>query len=491
MKPSRLNKVLGLSIGERSLFAAEITSGDRPEVKRVAEFVYPEGILPQEPAAFGAALGAFLREQKFSAKSAVVGLPARWLVVKTKEVPPTDSAMLADLLRLQAEGEFSSELKDLVYDYTADTSAGQPKSVLLVATSKKYINAATATCDAAGLSAVMITPSSVALGMATVRSIDAKNPLVLAVSSAGAELTAQSGGTSSAIRHLRGPGPDRPFVGELRRAISGMPPASSNGSARELVLWNTTADSGFETSKLSENLGITIRNADLPNLGVTTTDATANGDGRKFAAAVALALSGLIEDRETIDFLHSRLAPVVKRTVPLWMILSAVAAVAMIALIIAAYAKTSELQAKVDKINAQIASSADQQKQAEAFVTTVSFAQAWHQGNPRYVMCLRDLTAAIPADGQTYAMSLTLTEKAPPPNQSGSATTVKLPVSTRQLSGRLEGKTSDLQRIQDVLDRLKSNPSIFTEVENAGQQKSGGKLNELSFSITFTYIPPK
>ena len=82
--------MIGLSIGERSLLAAEVVAGERPEVARLAEFVYPDGISPQQPAELGTALGAFLRENKFTAKSAIVGLPARWLVVKCKDVPPAD-----------------------------------------------------------------------------------------------------------------------------------------------------------------------------------------------------------------------------------------------------------------------------------------------------------------------------------------------------------------------------------------------------------------
>jgi len=91
LKPLRLNKVIGLSISERSLLAAEVVAGEKPEVKRLAEFVYPDGISPNQPAELGTALGAFLRENDFTAKSAVVGLPARWLVVKAKEVPPAGS----------------------------------------------------------------------------------------------------------------------------------------------------------------------------------------------------------------------------------------------------------------------------------------------------------------------------------------------------------------------------------------------------------------
>jgi hypothetical protein len=490
LKPLRLNKVLGLSVGERSLFAAEVVSGDRPEVKRLAEFVYPDGMSPLEPAALGALLGEFLRDQKFTARSAVVGLPARWLVVKPKEVPPADSATLTDLLRIQAEGEFSSELKDLVYDYTADLTGGQPKSVLLLATGRKYIDAVTAMCEAANLTAVIVTPSAVALGAATGRSTGAKNPLVLAISPAGAELTAQSGGVANDIRHLRGPGADRPFVGELRRAISGMPPASTNGTARELVLWSAAGDGGFDSASLGTTLGMPVRAGDLPILGVATSDEAANGDGRKYAAAVSLALLGMTEDRQAVDFLHSRLAPLAKRKIPRWLLPTSLGAIVLISLLILAYTTLDKNQKQLDKLNAKLSSLTDEQKQAQTFVTTVSFAQAWHLGSPRYVMCLRDLTAAIPQDGQTYAISLNLQEKAPPTqNQSGPAPSKQAPV-IRNLTGRLDCKTTDQQHIQDVLDRLKSMPTVFTDVENVGSQ-STGKTRELSFSIAFTYIPPK
>ena len=70
----------------------------------------------------GAALAEFLRQKQFTARHAVVGLPAKWLLVKTKEVPPADSKTASDLLRLQAEGDFSSELRDLVFE----PDAGRP-----------------------------------------------------------------------------------------------------------------------------------------------------------------------------------------------------------------------------------------------------------------------------------------------------------------------------------------------------------------------------
>ena len=135
LKAARYNKVLGLAIGDRSIFAAEVSTGgggggggaggagERPEARTLGEFTFPEGLsISSDATAIGAALAEFLREHKFTARTAVIGLPAKWLLVKTKEVPPADESVAADMLRLQAEGEFSSELKDLVFDYAGAPS---------------------------------------------------------------------------------------------------------------------------------------------------------------------------------------------------------------------------------------------------------------------------------------------------------------------------------------------------------------------------------
>jgi Tfp pilus assembly PilM family ATPase len=127
---SRRGKALGIALGDRSLTVAEVHSGQgRYEVGRVAEFTFPAGIGLQQPEQLGAALAQFLQEQGFTAKSAVFGLPAKWVLSKHKEVPAADEGILNETLRIQAEGEFSPELKDLVFEY-AGGSAG---SVLLMA----------------------------------------------------------------------------------------------------------------------------------------------------------------------------------------------------------------------------------------------------------------------------------------------------------------------------------------------------------------------
>ena len=161
MKALRYNKVLGLAIGERSIIAAEVSgAGSRPDARRLAEYSFSPELSLADPAALGAALADFLKENQFSTKSAVIGLPAKWLLVKTKEVPPADEHVAADMLRLQAEGEFSSELKELVFDYAGEPNVAGARNVLLVATPQKYVDLANQLCEAAKLTPIGITSSS-------------------------------------------------------------------------------------------------------------------------------------------------------------------------------------------------------------------------------------------------------------------------------------------------------------------------------------------
>jgi hypothetical protein len=336
-----------------------------------------------------------------------------------------------------------------------------------------------ALCTAAKLTAVAVMPSAVALSTAT--GVASKNALVLTISGSGAELTAQSQGAPSAIRHLNRSDQEKLFVGELRRAVSAMP---SNGTAREMVLWD---HAGMDAGTLGKSLGFSVRSGDLPVLGVDASDAGRNGEGRRYAAAVALGLAGLGEERLAIDFLHSRLAPPKPQRVPKWVTPAALGAVLFISAILWGYTDLQRQQSNLDKVNLQLNSEKDEIAAAAAFVSKVSVAQAWHGGNPRYLACLKDLTNAIPNDNQTYATSLHISETPKPPPVPGISPANTIDV--RSLTGQLIGKTSDQQRVQAILDQMKRNPA-FTDVKNNGSEETG-RSREVSFSINFVYVPPK
>ena len=485
MKASRYHKVLGLAIGEKSILVAEVSSsGDRPEARRLGEFVFPAGASLADPASLGQALGEFLREQKVSARHAVIGLPAKWLLVKTKEIPPADSSMVADLLRLQAEGDFSSELRDLVFDYAGQANTALAGNVLLVATQQKYIDLSRQLCEAAKLEAIAVTSSSAALGAVTGRAGGA-NAVVLTLAAAGSELTAQSGGHTSTLRHLRGPLPEALFLSELRRAVSMLPANGANGS-REMIVW----DGGdAQSPELGESLGMRVRTGDLPSLGVTTSEAARNGGGRKYAAAVALGLSGLGQRSLPIDFLHSRLAPPQKQRVARWMIWTAICVAASIIVVVTAYTRQARLRTDLNDLTAQYKKIQPDKDRAEEFVAKVTLAQHWHGGDPRYVACMNEITRLVPDDGQTYCTSLDIREKEVTKTDS-KKDAVKSANEDQNLSVTLYAKAPSQAAALQLKDAFQRDKTRFIDMNFKGANSTGNK-GEVTVSFTCTYVPVK
>ena len=230
MKSARRNKVLGLAIGDRSVLVAEVSSsGDKPEVTRAAEFAYPAGAMLADPGAIGKALQAFLQAEGFTARLAVLGIPAKWVLTKPKDAPPAEPAVVAESLRLQAEGDFSQELKDLVFDYAGETSTSESRPVLLMAVPGRHVEQAKSLAAAAGLNALAVTPSAAALGAAAAKTATgAKGAMVLSVGPGGAEFAAQHGPHPRVLRHLGSAASPLMLAGELRRAAA-MMPRGANG----------------------------------------------------------------------------------------------------------------------------------------------------------------------------------------------------------------------------------------------------------------------
>ncbi len=302
---------------------------------------YPEDISIEKPEAMGKALQAFLAEKGFTAKAAAVGIPVKWVVVKPKEIPAANASTVNEMLRIQAEAEFPSDLKDLIYDFSGEGNSAAPRTVLLMATPRKYVEASESLCRGAGLATVAVTASALALGDATA-SKQSKNVLVLAMGSGGSELSIRQSGGSSAIRHLRGGASQPQFVGELRRAVSGVPGTADD---REMVLWDSA---GTDAGTLGDQLGIPVRAGELLSLGVDTSIAGRNGDGSKFAAAVAVALEGLLAPAGAVNFIDSRLAPPVRQRVSRQVMGGAVAVLAVVLVGVLAYEYLAAQQSRLD-----------------------------------------------------------------------------------------------------------------------------------------------
>jgi len=457
------------------LVAEVISSGAEAKVLRAEEFVYPEGRTLREPEPLGDALGRFLREHGFSARTAVFGLPARWVLSKRKEVPSDDPRVLADTLRLQAETEFSPELSDMVYDYSRQGASGDPKAVLLLAVPRKHLEQISTLADAAKLRVQAVMPAAAALAAAMVRT--SRDVMALLLGAGGVEFAAQHEDSPRVLRYVGAATAPAPLLaGELRRAtalVSQNGKGLTNGHARrELTLWNDAGADETGLRAVGDTLGVALKDGALADLGVDPAGFSRNG--RAFASPVSLALAGLSPKGPAIDFAHSRLAPPPEQKIDRRTVL-AIAAASMLVLGIAYW--FYDLHSRQSTYDRQLTQYNDSQKQretAKAFVNRVGYAGQWHRQTPDIIACLRDITMAFPEGGQMYATSLNLHE---------------------DMRGTLMGKAPDGQAVEEVQKNLQNKKpksgGRFDDVTlvqmEAHDSARGG--HEVAFTIAFNYLP--
>lgn len=452
------NKILGLTLGEKSLAIAEVTlQGTEYKVLRSAALAYPEGVNPAKPQELGKAIKDCLRKAGISTRQAAIGLPARWIITRRKDLPPANEQTAAGMLRLAAEGEFASEAKDLCVDYAGQAKTSAPAQVLMVATSGERIAQCQALAQAAGLRLRAIMPTGAAwremAGPGT-----HGNELVLNLAATGSELVSLRDGAPTLIRHLmlsNGQCTDAGAVtGELRRAIAGF---ASDEQARPMVIWG---DSGGDiVREVESKLGVRTRAGEIRG-------PVASG-GPSSAAATAVALCALRRSPGRVDFLHSRLAPA-SAARPRRQMAWAGAIIGV--LLLSAIACWWDLRSQEDRltqIQTHLKDNAAELKKAELAVARLNTAKGWTAGKPLYLACLGEITGLFPDEGSIWATSLSL---------------------RADMTGQLIGKTASESHVLNLLDRMKD-AKRFKDLKLLDMRDAGKNSRETVFSISFTYRP--
>jgi hypothetical protein len=470
-----MSTFLGLAIGERSVLAAEVSiSRDGREVRRTGEFVFPAEITLDKPDSLGNALAQFLRHSGFSASRAVIGVPARWLMAREREIPPAAPEVAASALRLQAERQFSPELKDLVFDYAGRPDSKQATKVLLTAMPRLRLDAVVNMADAAGLRVLAVTSSTLALAGAAGEATN--NGLMLALTSDAAELAVSFQGTPHLLRHVpanalvagesagQTPSGSVATLGsELRRIVSMMP---QNGVSRqEMFLWDGLGLNADAATALGERVGVQIRRGEAMALLGLGGEAGDGNDLNRFGPAVALALAGGSRGSLAVDFLHSRLVP--KKKMHLGR-RSAWAAGVSVACVIAGGLLIYDLQkhqTELDGVQRRINAISADVKAAEIVKQRVTLGGGWIDTRPPFLECMREVTLAFRDDEQIWSTKFTMRDNR---------------------KGQITGKSSDQKNVLAVIDRLKTNKK-FTDVGLQEMRDAGGSSREVLFTVNFIF----
>lgn len=468
-RPGGGSSYIGLALGDRECAVAEVSEAkgsSAPLVTRVGKMALTASNGPGQPQAMGAALKEFLKKNGYSASRVVVGLPARWLASRERQVPPSSESTASAMLRLQAERQFPPELKDLVFDYAGKADPSEARQVLLLAAGRGQVEGTAEAVRLAGLTPVAVTPTALALSAA------AQSRTLLSVTDESSELVVRSENGPRVLRHLAVtgaqlagsngvPSPGVSALGsELMRTIS----VSGNGLAEGVTLFDGVGLEDAAVSALSRRANMAVSPArDLAALQVS-------GGTAEYAPAVALALAGLRPGLLAADFLHTRLAPPKERRLGRKVVWGAVGAIALIVLVGYPIYDLTSTQSEIDNINAELAGKQKQILAAEEMAAKVKIAEGWYDTKPQVLEALKHVTEAFPQEGTIWATTFTLRESG---------------------KGTMVGKAVNRSAALAVRDFM-MNDKRFSEVQLSDTHEGGGgaansRDRDTSFTITFTF----
>ena len=484
---------MGLAIGDREIACVQIAGGaGKRRRARAARFDVPAELSLERPEALGEALKSFLSEHRMSATRAVVGVPARWLIAESRELPPTDKAQALASLRLQAERISLGDDARLVFDAAGTYGNARAGQALLVGLSEERLDRIKRLCSAAGLTPAAITATGLVVSE-NVRDEGKGDGAVILFSGEGAELVLRSEMGPRAFRHLSGVRGGRGVLtsaggsgsslqslsAELWRALAMGRSGAPGGAEGQRVL--LVGDSGFnpqECQELAGQLGRQVSCADGQQaLRHMPGAASLNGQAEQVATdrlwpAVALAGAGSRVDLLPVNFLKPKLAP---PKVSRWnrtKVLAIVTALVVVAGIGALWWQARQSEQTAAEIEKLLDEKKPDIKAAEAFIARVNYGRSYFEQRPPVLDALHDLAQSFGREDRIWITGFSIRENG---------------------AGQFQGRAADPLILGLLQDRLLADPR-FKNITLIDQRdavaESDRERNDIGFAIGFTYVPP-
>lgn len=463
--------ILGLAIDECGLVATELClRAGRSEIRGAGEFSWDQELTPENTRELGQRLRQFLHERGFTAKKAVVGLAAKWVLAKEVEAPPAAPEALAGILGIQAERAFSMNSDELVFDYCGKTSTSEKSHVLLLAARRQIVERVKEVMTAAGLQIRSITVSAFACGCAPSTN---GTPFRYGVYTRPTycEFWGQVDGSPRFIKHipLVADGNPSGYGDLLTAAIQRQVLLSSRQNQsppHHIAAYDACGLSEAVFKRLNEQLGpqITVRNghAGLLPAGLTT---PAGPQEARAVAAAAVALTAVGSEGPVIDFLNPRIGEKKKadhKRIIMWA--AGIAAVCLIGLGLWLAGWQGDRRA-IAEYTQQLEDMSGDLETAKAVVARLTYAGSWGSTEPHFLNCVRALTQAFPEEGSVWATSLAL-------NESG--------------VGSVVGKATSESSFYDVFDKIDGS-EVFSDPRIIHIRDVGRDSREKEFAVSFTF----
>ncbi len=463
--------ILGLAVDDCGVVATELCiRAGCTEVKSTGEFAWKKEFAAGDVKELGGQLRDFLRDHGFTARQAVVGLAARWVLAKEVETPPATPEALAGILSIQAEREFSLNADELVFDYCGRAGVSQKSHVLLLAARRQIVDRIKGVAAAAGLQVQSITVSAFACGNVPSEK-GAACCYGLYTRPTYCEFWGQFEGSPRFIKHIPMDvdGHSSGYADLLTTTIQRQVLLSSrqdHSPPHHVTAYDACGLSEEVFGRLNERLGpqITVRNgcAELVSKGIAM---PAGPQQARTVAAGALALTALGSERLTVDFLNPRIGEKKKvghKRILVWA--AAAAAVCLIALTLW-IADWQGDRRDIAEYTRQLEGMSEDLAATKDVVARLTYADSWGSTEPHFLNCLREITLAFPEEGSVWATSLAL-------NDNG--------------GGSVVGKATSEAGFYEVFDKIKEN-AAFSDAKMIHIRNAGRDSREKEFAVSFTF----
>jgi Tfp pilus assembly PilM family ATPase len=313
----------------------------------------------------GARLAEVMGADAVGKATTIVGVARDNVQIKLLSLPPAPDNELPDLVRFQAEREFTTLGSEAALDFIPlSGSETTPHTVLAVALSPAGINEAREVSQAADLEPDRITVRALAAVSFVMRAgtVDSTGvALVVNPLADEADLSVVDAGRVVLMRTVRLPDSEqavarqRTLSGEIRRTIAAARQQAADRPVDKLVMCGSSA--GIDKiDGLGEDLGIPVTLFDpVTNApaGLTGTRVPAESLSR-FSAVLGMALSEVDRKPPIVDFLNVRRKVEKQRFTRTHAIAAAAAAVIVLAAVAAMWRQSASVSSKLVALQDQI-----------------------------------------------------------------------------------------------------------------------------------------
>ena len=345
----------------------------------------PAGLNPKQ---IGSRLAAAMNTELDGKVTTIVTAGRDHVQMKLLALPPAPDDELPDLVRFQAEREFTTLGEGAALDFIPLAGDGQtPRQVLAVALSPAGRAEVNELCQAVGVEPDRIALRACAAGAlvhrAGVVDVD-KVALVVNPLIDEADLAVQAGEQIFLMRTVRLPeiaqpeARQRTLLSEVRRTIAAARQQVTDRQVDHVVVCGNASTAAL-SSALSDDLEIPVQLFDPATSappGITL-HGVADENLARFAAAVGMALSEADRRPPIVDFANVRRRPEPQRFTRTHMLAAAAAAVFLLAIFVFFWRKSANVSNELADVRAEIAALEPTKDQYQKVTDSAESIERW------------------------------------------------------------------------------------------------------------------